>query len=127
MTAIQWASLVGFGAALGWELWGWHRRSGAGGARAFRIIVWLAAAGAIVRPNLVTAVARGVGIQRGADLVLYLFVIAFLVTSLYFYSRYLRLQTQIIQLARGLALRDPRIGGSPTGQEHKGAPEPLNE
>jgi hypothetical protein len=78
--------------------------------RLFRCLVWLAAALAITQPDRLTWLARSVGIGRGADVVLYVFVLAFLLVSFYFYSRYVRLQRQMTQLVRHLAIREARHG-----------------
>ena len=72
--------------------------------RWFRSGAWLAAMIAIVRPDWVTAVARLLGIQRGADLVSYLAFLAMLGTAFYGYSCYVRLQSQVTLLARTLAI-----------------------
>ena len=75
-----------------------------------RVSIWIAAGLAIYRPDLLTRLARFVGIQRGADLVLYLAVLFFVGATLYLYARCLRLQKQITQIVRHLAIvesRDP--------------------
>src|SRR5688572_30762505 len=79
-------------------------------ARWLRGLVWLCAAAAIARPDLVQALAESVGINRGADLVFYLFVLAFLGAAFYFYSRLVRTQRQITQLVRYLALEQAKRG-----------------
>jgi small membrane protein len=70
-----------------------------------RMGVWLAAGVAIAIPDIIQRLARLVGIDRGADLVLYLFILTFLWVSFYFYSRYVRLQRQLTELVRQMALR----------------------
>lgn len=82
--------------------------SGAG--RWLRGMVWLLAAVAIARPDMVQQLAESVGIHRGADLVFYLFVLAFVWVSFYFYSRFVRMQRQLTQLIRCLALQDAQQG-----------------
>lgn len=77
-------------------------------ANLLRCGLWLAAMVAIAWPNMLTWIARSIGIQRGTDLVLYVFVFAFLGSSLYFYSRYLRLERQLTQVVRHLALGSAR-------------------
>jgi hypothetical protein len=73
-----------------------------------RVLTWIAAGAAIYWPNQVTALARAVGIQRGADLVLYLTVLVFFATSLFLYTRCLRLQQQITQIVRHIAIQEAR-------------------
>ena len=73
-------------------------------ANLLRCGLWLAAMVAIAWPNMLTWIAHGIGIRRGTDLVLYIFVFAFLGSSFYFYSRCLRLERQLTQVVRHLAL-----------------------
>lgn len=72
----------------------------------FRAALWAAAAAAIADPALTSHVANAIGIGRGADLVFYLFVLAFVVVSLFFYAALNRLQRQITDLVRILAIRN---------------------
>ena len=81
------------------------------GVRLFRATVWLAAAAAILDPLLTQRVADVLGIGRGADVVLYLFVLAFLWVSFFLYSCHLRVQRQVTQLARHIAIQEATRGG----------------
>ena len=81
-----------------------------GRAGLLRFCLWLAAFVAIALPDMLTWIARTIGIQRGADLVLYVFVLAFLGTSFYFYSRYVRLERQLTCVVRRLAIDSSRRG-----------------
>ena len=110
MTPFQWLALTALGVILLAELIGWVRRPGFGFARTFRCLIWLGAGVAIYDPNLLQAIASAVGITRGADLVFYLAVLAFLGVSFYFYSRYVRLQTQMTELVRHIAVSEARRG-----------------
>jgi hypothetical protein len=80
-------------------------------------LIWLAAAVAITRPDWVQEAAIWLGIGRGADVVLYLFVLAFLATTFLFYARQLRQQQEITQLVRHLALREARRGDLNPGEK----------
>jgi hypothetical protein len=73
-----------------------------------RVVIWIAAGIAIYQPDRVTRLARAIGIERGADLVLYLTVLTFFATSLFLYARCLRLQNQITRIVRHLALEEAR-------------------
>jgi hypothetical protein len=73
---------------------------------ALRVMLWIGAGLAIYRPNDVTRLARAVGIERGADLVLYLSVLLFMATSLYLYKRCIRLQQDITRIVRHIALQE---------------------
>lgn len=80
------------------------------GVRWLRGLIWLVAAVAIARPDLIQLLAETVGIHRGADLVFYLFVLSFPVVMFYFYSRLVRTQRQITQLVRHLAIEQAKHG-----------------
>ncbi|MFP6658178.1 MAG: DUF2304 domain-containing protein [Pirellulales bacterium] len=71
---------------------------------ALRVTLWIGAGLAIYRPEDVTRLARAVGIERGADLVLYLSVLAFMATSFYLYKRCIRLQQDITRIVRHISL-----------------------
>jgi small membrane protein len=98
------------GAALGVELVGLVRKPAGRRLRLLRAAVWAVAAVAIANPEVPQVVANRIGIGRGADLVLYLFVLAFLGLSFYYYSRYFRLQGQLTEVVRHLAIQDARRG-----------------
>ena len=73
-----------------------------------RVIIWIAAGIAIYQPELMTRLARTIGIQRGADLVLYLTVLAFFATSLYLYARCPPLEQQLTRIVRHLPMEEAR-------------------
>jgi len=75
-----------------------------------RCIVWLCAAAAIADPSIVQALAHALGVGRGADVIIYLFALAFLAVSFYFYARCVRLQRQISALVRHIALSEVSRG-----------------
>lgn len=84
--------------------------------RLLRAMVWLAAAVAIWWPELTVYLANAVGIQRGADLVLYLFVLVFLGAGFYFYSQSVRLERQLTDVVRHVAINEAKKqGGGPVG------------
>lgn len=68
------------------------------------LAVWLIALAAVLNPGLTQTVARAMGIGRGADLVLYLTVIATLVGFLMVYARLQRLRRDVTLVVRQLAL-----------------------
>jgi hypothetical protein len=82
------------------------RPSGPRSLAAAGLLIWLLAFGAILRPDLTTALASLVGIGRGADLVLYLFCVCFILAGFYLYNRFQRMESHITDLARQLAVRD---------------------
>ncbi|MFI5954273.1 DUF2304 domain-containing protein [Cryptosporangium sp. NPDC051539] len=67
------------------------------------------AAYAVVRPDDITAIAHWVGVGRGADLVLYATVVAFVFVVINFYLRTRDMERRITDLARAVALRDAEI------------------
>ncbi|MEW4565758.1 DUF2304 domain-containing protein [Bremerella sp. JC770] len=76
--------------------------------KSFRILIWLVAAITILNPELVTRFARTIGIGRGADILIYVVTLTFIATTFYFYSRYMRLQRQITDLTRYLAIHEAK-------------------
>ncbi len=112
MTRFQWIAGTALLIALVREVlrlrWGVPTRR----ASLVRVAVWLTALIAISDPELVTRFANALGIGRGADVVLYLFALAFVATSFYFYSRQVKLQRQITALASHLAIADARRGSA---------------
>ncbi len=74
------------------------------GLMLLKVFIWAAAGVAIYDPDLTIRAAKLFGIGRGADLVLYFTTIFFLLGVLYFYNRLLKLETQITQIVRHLAI-----------------------
>lgn len=112
MNLFQIMAVVVLGTAILWEGIRLLRSARGRGLRAARLFVWLSASAAIAYPEFPQRVAEYLGIGRGADAVLYLFVLAFLWVSFFLYSRQLRLQRQITQLTRHLAIRDAQHGNA---------------
>jgi small membrane protein len=111
MNLFQWLTIPVLTTVLLGEIIGLARKSTGRRLRLLRISVWAAAAAAIADPGLPQAVATYVGIGRGADFVLYVGLLASLATFFYFYSRYFRLQGQLADVVRHLAIQNPRRGG----------------
>jgi hypothetical protein len=110
MNLFQWLAISVLGLLLGLELVRFARGPGARLFWALRCLVWLAAALAIARPDLVQSAANAIGIGRGADVVLYVFVLLFPAVSFYLYSRCVRLQRQVTELVRHIAITEARRG-----------------
>lgn len=64
---------------------------------------------AVLRPDDVSALANIVGVGRGADLVLYLLVVAFVFAVVNFYLRMREAERRLIDLARAVALREAEL------------------
>ncbi len=81
--------------------------------RLLRWLVWTAAFTAIADPNLTSSVANAIGIQRGTDLVLYIFVLTFMGTAFFFYAQNMRLNRQLTTIVRHLAIQEARKESTP--------------
>ncbi len=110
MNLFQWLTLSVVAAVLAAELLGLYRNFAGRKLRLLRIAVWSVAAAAIVDPGIPQAVAICLGIGRGADLVLYLVVLAFLCGSFYSYSHFVRLERQLTEVVRHVAMQSARRG-----------------
>ncbi|MEU0499230.1 DUF2304 domain-containing protein [Mycobacterium sp. NPDC006124] len=73
------------------------------------VVFVLAAVSAIVRPNDTTLVANWLGVDRGADLLEYALVIAFLFTAISTYLRFKDLELKHAQMVRAVALEGARV------------------
>jgi hypothetical protein len=73
-------------------------------------LMWLGAAAFIAVPKSTTTLAGWLGIGRGADLILYVATLCGLGASLYFYSRFRKLEVLVTGLIRREALNSPRQG-----------------
>jgi hypothetical protein len=113
MTPFQWISLAAIATILSVEVLYGFRRTQRRLAWLIRCAIWVAAAIAIAQPNLTSRLALLVGIQRGADLVSYLAILAFLWVAFYAYSRYVRMEQQITVLVRRLATLEARQAAEP--------------
>ena len=112
MSLFQWIALPALACLLLGEIV--LRLSGRshGFAWALRSCLWLTAALAIYYPNTLTKIAKTVGIDRGTNLVLYLLVFAFLAVTFYFYARSVRLERQLTQVIRHIAIKEAQHGDS---------------
>ena len=68
----------------------------------------VAAIYAILRPDDTTVVANWLGVDRGADLLSYALIIAFVFTTLSTYLRFKDLELRYARLARAVALQTAR-------------------
>ncbi|HEY3527629.1 MAG TPA: DUF2304 domain-containing protein [Nocardioides sp.] len=85
-----------------------------GSRRALHRVVWrglvvvtlVAAVVSVVFPNTLTWVANQVGVGRGADLLLYLLTVAFMLVSVVLFRRLADVERKYVTLARTLAIRE---------------------
>ena len=69
----------------------------------------IAAVYAVLRPDDTTVVANWLGVDRGADLIGYVLIIAFVFTTLSTYMRFKDLELRYARLARAVALQGARV------------------
>jgi hypothetical protein len=110
MNLFQWLTISILAILLLWEVTARRRRMPSTGIWLLRCTIWIGAALAIAFPGMTQGLASGIGIGRGADVVMYSFVLAFLFTSFYFYARMVNLQRQVTQLVRHLAIQEAQRG-----------------
>lgn len=72
------------------------------------VVFVIAAIYAILRPDDTTVVANWLGVDRGADLLSYALMIAFVFTTLSTYLRFKELELRYARLARAVALQSAR-------------------
>lgn len=88
------------------------------GSRIVAIVLFALAVASVVDPDLTQQVAQALGVSRGTDLVLYLLVVVFVLTSLGLYFRFREADRKLLDLARVVAINEAvQQGGMP------GAPE----
>ena len=85
-------------------------------------IISLAAGAAIYEPEITTTVARLLGIGRGADLLIYGVVIAFVISWFYFYQQHRKLQSALTSLVRKLAVDEALKRDDPTADTTREPP-----
>jgi hypothetical protein len=112
MNPFQWLALSGLALLFARELVSLQNGKLGPRAWALRTAILIAAAATIARPSLVQSLAVSIGIGRGADVVLYGFVLVLIVESFYFYSRTCELRREVTELMRHLALAEARRGES---------------
>lgn len=84
--------------------------------RGYGVLVALAAVLSVLYPNSLTEMAELVGVGRGADLLLYVLVVTFMLTSVVLFRRVSVLERRYTELARSIALQqatEPPAEGGP--------------
>ena len=72
--------------------------------RAYVVLVVVAAGLSVMFPDLLTSLAQLVGVGRGADLLLYVLVVTFMLVSVVLFRRLNELERRYTQLARQMAI-----------------------
>ena len=81
------------------------------------MVLWSLATVAILMPELTTIAAVKLGIGRGTDLLVYLSAIGFLLAFFYFYQKCRRLESDLTQVVRNLAIDDAQQRWPRPGRE----------
>jgi hypothetical protein len=120
--------LVLIALALALLLWAFRNRKRVGMRASVRLVIIVLTVLAVVSvadPEITSEVAHKVGVGRGADLLLYLLVIAFGFTSagLYFRSRDLERKLELV--IRQVAIRDAILEGGAPGATVEVSVEPA--
>ena len=89
--------------------------------RAYVVLVVVAAGLSVLFPDLLTSLAQLVGVGRGADLLLYVLVVTFMLVSVVLFRRLNELERRYTQLARTIAVRDAGVA-HPVAQPGPGTP-----
>jgi hypothetical protein len=99
------------------------RKSPARHGYIFRIGVWVCASIAITFPEITQFFAELCGLDRGADLVSYIFILLFIFSVQYLYSEKVRMTRQITELVRHISLRDAVSPRNPNNPPSLGSDE----
>ncbi|MGH9456744.1 MAG: DUF2304 domain-containing protein [Thermoanaerobaculia bacterium] len=132
MTPFQIAAILGLSIVSTWTIVAIARKRLTPVAGVFWLALWIAGVAAISWPAITVAAARAVGIARGADLVSYLAILAMLVGFFTFNVRVRRIESQITQIVRELAIRGAEQPSVDTGTDarrhaHLGPERPASE
>jgi hypothetical protein len=99
--------------------WGFRHRAHVGlraGMRLAAIALTGAAVASVINPNLPQDAADAVGVTRGTDLVLYLFIVIFIATAIGTYFRFREQDRRLDEVVRSSAIREAVLSqGLPSG------------
>jgi hypothetical protein len=116
MTWIKILLIVSFLSLLAW---GFRHRAHVGlraGLRLAAIALTGAAIASVINPDLTTSAANLVGVARGTDLVLYLFIVIFIATSIGTYFRFREQDRRLVEVVRASAIREAVLSQGLPGQ-----------
>ena len=88
--------------------------------RALAVLLFITALVAILVPDLTTWVANALGVGRGTDLLIYLFILGAVFAFIVVNARIMRLEDHITELVRELALSRARKPKDDGGDEEDG-------
>ncbi len=107
LTPFQWIIIPILGFFLALEVHGLRSGRIRRSVRLARAVLWAVAILLALFPDLTSQLAQLVGIGRGVDLVVYLFMVTTCVAWLHMQTQHQRLQRNIVNLARTQAIRYP--------------------
>jgi small membrane protein len=116
---VTWIKILLIMSFLGLLGWGFRHRAHVGlraGMRLAAIALTGAAIASIINPNLTTSAANLVGVTRGTDLVLYLFIVIFIATSIGSYFRFREQDRRLVEVVRASAIREAVLSQGLPGQ-----------
>jgi small membrane protein len=87
--------------------------------RGYVVVILVAAALGVLFPGATTWIAHKLGVGRGADLLLYVLVVTFMLVSVILFRRLAALERKYVVLTRALAIQEARSDGA--GGEHEGS------
>ena len=92
------------------------------GSRLLALVLGALAVASIADPDIPQRAASAVGVTRGTDLILYVLVVVFVLTSLGLYFRVRESDRRLQDLARTIAINQAVLdGGAPGGAGRRGA------
>lgn len=117
MNLFQWLVLPSLAFIIFLDIRGLLQRRGNATSRLIRIASWCVAFVLVWEPTLTSAISKQLGIGRGADLVVYLFMLSAPIVWFRMQAQTHSLQRKVIVLARIEAIRAASLGGEhPTDQ-----------
>ncbi len=84
----------------------WHRKELSVSAMLIWVAIWLFLLLFVLFPNFSIEIASFVGVGRGVDLVIYVFIVLLLISNLYFFIKLEELDRELTRLVRIIALKD---------------------
>jgi hypothetical protein len=117
---MTWIKIILVLSFLGLLGWGFRNRTRVGLRAGMRVIALLLTGLAIVsviEPSITTKVANRVGVARGTDLILYIFIVIFVATTIGTYFRFRAQERRLVDIVRAMAIRDAILTSGLPGDE----------
>ena len=124
MNGIKIILLTAFAAILVWAFRNRRRVGLRAGGRVAAVAVAALAVVSVLFPEWTLWLAHRVGVTRGTDLVLYLFIVVVVVTSVGTYFRFAELDRRLVEIVRANAIREAVLNLGLPGDDPAAAPDP---